>query len=119
MVYIAKLVFLLHARFISRWKYRFSSDQRSQATLSGVSTEVGDHSGTLRDLAFLPNLFLTFSLGLPPIPLQHLNVTFSHCHTQTETAASSMLISIDLEPSFGYLTKSRVLGFGPSVTLVL
>ena len=41
-----------HARFISRWKYRFSSDQRSQATLSGVSTEVGDHSGTLRDLAF-------------------------------------------------------------------
>ena len=63
---IAKRGFLLYARFISRWKYRFSSDQRSQATLSGVSTEVGDHSGTLRDLAFfsllLPSSF-SWSLG--------------------------------------------------------
>ena len=51
-VHIRKQLFLLHARFISRWKYRFSSDQRSQATLSSVSTDVGDQSGTLSDLAF-------------------------------------------------------------------
>ena len=44
----------LYARFISRWKYRFSSDQRSQAPLSSVSTGVGDQPGTLSDLAFLP-----------------------------------------------------------------
>ena len=68
---IRKNLLRLYARFISRWKYRFSSDQRSQATLSGVSTDVGDQSGTLRDLAFLPNLFLKISLGVPPIPLHH------------------------------------------------
>jgi hypothetical protein len=28
---------LPYARFISRWKYRFSSDQRSQATLSSMA----------------------------------------------------------------------------------
>ena len=44
----------VYARFISRWKYRFSSDQRSQAPLSSVSTGVGDQPGTLSDLAFLP-----------------------------------------------------------------
>ena len=44
----------LYARFISRWNYRFSSDQRSQAPLSSVSTGVGDQPGTLSDLAFLP-----------------------------------------------------------------
>ena len=51
---IRKQHLLLHARFISRWKYRFSSDQRSQAPLSSVSTGVGDQPGTLSDLAFLP-----------------------------------------------------------------
>ena len=50
---IAKRDTDLNARFISRWKYRFSSDQRSQATLSSVSTDVGDQSGTQSDLAFL------------------------------------------------------------------
>jgi hypothetical protein len=53
-VFVAKKLSAVHARFISRWKYRFSSDQRSQATLSLVSTDVGDQSGTLSDLAFLP-----------------------------------------------------------------
>ena len=51
---ISKSNLLLHARFIPRWKYRFSSDQRSQAPLSSVSTGVGDQPGTLSDLAFLP-----------------------------------------------------------------
>ena len=41
-----------HARFIPSWKYRFSSDQRSQAALGRVSTGVGDQPGTLCDLAF-------------------------------------------------------------------
>ena len=78
-VAIRKNLLCLYARFISRWKYRFSSDQRSQATLSGVSTDVGDQSGTLRDLAFLPNLFFQISLGVPSIPLHRpacLDVTF-------------------------------------------
>ena len=35
---ISKNSFNFHARFIPRWKYRFSSDQRSQATLGTVST---------------------------------------------------------------------------------
>ena len=62
---ISKSNLPLHARFIPRWKYRFSSDQRSQATLGPVSTEVGDYSGTHGDLAFFcpPNPLL-FSPGL-------------------------------------------------------
>ena len=43
---------ITHARFIPRWKYRFSSDQRSQAPLGNVSTGVGDQPGTHCDLAF-------------------------------------------------------------------
>jgi hypothetical protein len=53
-VAICKNDSVVYARFISRWKYRFSSDQRSQAPLSSVSTGVGDQPGTLSDLAFLP-----------------------------------------------------------------
>ena len=51
---------LLHARFIPRWKYRFSSDQRSQATLGTVSTGVGDQPGTQCDLAFFSLRCCTF-----------------------------------------------------------
>jgi hypothetical protein len=54
---IPKIIADLYARFISRWKYRFSSDQRSQATLSSVSTGVGDQPGTLSDLAFFTFIF--------------------------------------------------------------
>jgi hypothetical protein len=54
---ISKKHFDSHARFIPRWKYRFSSDQRSQATLGPVSTGVGDQPGTQGDLAFLFLLF--------------------------------------------------------------
>ena len=35
------------------WKYRFSSDHRSQATSSAVSTWEGDHLGTPRAVGFL------------------------------------------------------------------
>ena len=68
-----------HARFIPRWKYRFSSDQRSQATLGPVSTDVGDQSGTQGDLAFLHPFFSIWKLlagARGPVILQampHLN----------------------------------------------
>ena len=92
MVHIPKLVFVSHARFISRWKYRFSSDQRSQATLSGVSTEVGDHSGTLRDLAF-------FSLLLP----SHLfhGVLGGAAFTRGVSCSSRLVVDLVVPISFG------------------
>ena len=55
---------------ISRWKYQFSSDHWSQATLSLVSTWMGDRLGTPSAVVILflrqpisPILILTFSPG--------------------------------------------------------
>jgi hypothetical protein len=62
-VYIRMFLLCTHARFIPRWKYRFSSDQRSQATLGPVSTDVGDQSGTQGDLAFLHPFFSKQTFG--------------------------------------------------------
>ena len=51
---------------ISRWKYRFSSDHRSQATSRVVSTWMGDRLGTplAVDNFFLSFFFFRFSPGL-------------------------------------------------------
>ncbi len=56
---MTKKDFIHHARLIPRWKYRFSSDQRSQAALGCVSTGVGDQPGTRNGLVsfFLFGIF--------------------------------------------------------------
>ena len=79
---IAKRDVHVYARFISRWKYRFSSDQRSQATLSSVSTDVGDQSGTQSDLAFLFLAVLT-----PLSPTTDFNPDSSHVFFAAEQTA--------------------------------
>ena len=58
--YISYLMLLLMSTAISRWKYRFSSDHRSQATSSAVSTWMGDRLGTPRavDSFFVFILFI-------------------------------------------------------------
>ena len=76
---------------IPRWKYRFSSDHRSQATSGEVSTWMGDRLGIPRAVDFFcfsfPFLFLFFICALYWWSVHH------HCHFDTSDRHLSLLLS--------------------------
>ena len=72
--HIPQLSAFLPATAIPRWKYQFSSDHWSQATLGQVSTWMGDRLGTPGAVVFFQELYNTFSLLSPQMLL--LGMTF-------------------------------------------